>query len=508
MFGALLLVMLLACANAGNLVLAKTVARRDEIAIRLSLGASRSRVVRQLITEMLLLSFVAGAAALYLAATVPSLLIRLLGSEISNHEQLGPDALVFLFTLVMSLLACASASLGPILQTTRAAALGCRKDRVLPTPSSRSLRVSLLATQIALSTVLLVGAGLLSRAISHAMSLDPGFAIGDIREISIDLPRGAPADALPRIREALATAGLPPMAFSSLTPITGSRMEIALRLPGQEAEKNRRLTLRPVSANYFAVLGIPFVTGRPFDERGRGRELVVSQSAARLLWPNENPVGKRLVTGGGDAPSESHDIVGLVTDVPTTTLSELEPVIYQPVRAGRVVLVRDLSPAVPARVKELVQSAVPGASSFSRPLVDALRDSLSSVIIGSRIAWGLGLLALLLAMLGASGVFASMVEERRREIGIRMALGARGSQVVQLVLRNATRPVLAGLSAGLALSLMITPVLRRALYGMSPFDPIAYLWIAGILLASSLAATLVPAARATRVEPAITLRGD
>ena len=137
-----------------------------------------------------------------------------------------------------------------------------------------------------------------------------------------------------------------------------------------------------------------------------------------------------------------------------------------------------------------------------------MRDSLTGLIIGSRIAWVLGLLALMLAMLGAFGVFASMVDERRREIGVRMALGARGSQVVRLVLHRATRPVLAGLAAGMALSLIVTPLLRRALYGMSPFDPIAYLEIAGILLATSLAATWIPAARATRVEPAITLRGD
>lgn len=137
-----------------------------------------------------------------------------------------------------------------------------------------------------------------------------------------------------------------------------------------------------------------------------------------------------------------------------------------------------------------------------------MRDSSRNVVIGSRIAWVLGLLALVLATLGAFGVFASMVEERRREIAVRMALGARGSQVVQLVLHGAARPVLAGLGAGVALSLIVTPLLRSGLYGMSPFDPIVYLEIAAILLASSLVATWIPAARATRVEPARTLRGD
>jgi len=297
------------------------------------------------------------------------------------------------------------------------------------------------------------------------------------------------------------------MAFSSLRPISSGRMDIGVRHPHQRAEKNRRLLLRPVSASYFGVLGIRLLAGRPFGDRADGSELVVSQSAARQLWPNDDPIGQRLLSGT-DGRTESHDVVGIVADVPTTTLMELEPVIYQPMRLGNVVLIRDLSPAVSARITSLVESAVPGASAFSRPLVEDVRDSLTNVVVGSRIAWVLGLLALLLAMLGAFGVFASMVEERRREIGVRMALGARGSQVIWLVLHGATRPVLAGLVAGLALSLIVTPLLRRALYGMSPFDPIAYLEVAGILLASSLAATWLPAARATRVEPAITLRGD
>ena len=508
MFCALLLVMLLACANAGNLVLAKTVARRDEIAIRLSLGASPSRVARQLISEVLVLSLLAGVLALYVSATVPSLLISLRGSEIMNPEHLAPDAIVFLFTLLISIVACGFASVGPVLRATRDAAIGSGKDRALAGPPSRRLQVSLLAMQIALSTVLLVGAALLTRAVSYAMSLDPGFAAAEIQQIALEVPQSGSADSLSRFRETLTTAGLPPTAFSSLRPITTARMEIAVRHLNEEARKNRTLVLRPVSASYFGVLGIRFVSGRPFDDRLSGRELVISESAARLLWPNEDPVGKRLLSGGTDKPPHSYEVVGVVVDVATTTLTQVEPVIYQPMQLGNVVLVRDSSPIVSARVKDLVESAVPGASSYSRPLMDEVRDSLTNLVIGSRIAWVLGALALLLAMLGAFGVFASMVEERRREIGVRMALGARRSQVVQLVLRGATWPVLAGLAAGLALSLVVTPLLRRSLYGMSPFDPIAYLEIAAILLASSLAATWIPAARATRVEPAITLRGD
>lgn len=505
-FGVLLVIMLLTCANAGNLVLAKTVARREEIAVRLSLGASRWRVARQLLTEMLLLSLVAGAVALCVAAAVPSLMSRLLGNEIRNYEHLRPDALVFLFALLMSMLACALASLGPILQSARAAALGRGGDTVLVRSSSRVLRASLLGMQIAISTVLLVGAGLLTRAVSRAMTIDPVFAVAGMREMRMVLPPGAPDDALSRVREALAASDLPPMAFSNLTPITSSRPTISVRFPGEDADKNRVLTLRSVSANYFRLLGIPLQAGRPFDERTGGRELVVNRSAARLLWRGDNPIGKQLVNDGADQRPELHEIVGMVADVPTTALTMLEPVIYYPAgQWGSVAFVRDLSPVVPARVEDLVRRVVPGASLVQRPLADAIRESLNN---GGSVAWGIGLAALLLAMQGAFAVFALMVEERRREIGIRMAFGAGGSEVVGLVLRSATRPVLAGLAVGLALSLMLAPVLRQSLYGLSPFDPAAYLGIAAILLASSLAATWVPARRATRVEPAITLRDD
>jgi predicted permease len=505
MFAALLLIMLLACANVSNLILAKTVARRGEIAVRLSLGASRARVTRQLLTETLVLSFAAGGLGLYIAVTVPSLLISWTGSEIMNRGHFAADAPVFLFALGMSLIACVFASLGPALRATRATAIPGARDTKVPT--SPRLRATLLATQIALSTVLLVGAGLLTRAISHAMSLDPGFPITEIQEVTLRLPPKANANDAVQLRDAVASAGLPPTAFSDLPPITSARMEISVRLPEQQKDKNRRLVQRPVSANYFQVLGIPMVTGRTFDERTSGRELVISQSTANLFWPNENPLGQRLVSGTVETPG-SHEVVGVVADVPTTTLTETEPVIYSPAIAPKVVLARDRSPSVSERIKSIAQSALPGTTGASQPLVEEARESLHGLRAGSMAAWVLGLLALLLASIGAFGVFASMVEERRQEIGTRMALGAAGWQVVQLVIGGAARPVIGGLVAGMVLSLVATPVLRNSLYGMSPFDPIAYLGIAAILLTAALAATWVPALRATRVQPAVTLKGN
>ena len=317
--------MLLACANAGNLVLAKTVARRDEIGIRLSLGASRLRVARQLITEVLVLSLVAASVALSFATTVPSLLIRLSGNEIRNDAHLTPNLLVFLFTLLMSIVACAVASLGPVLRAMRGAANGRGGDKALAGPSSHRLRVSLLAMQIALSTVLMLGAALLTRAILACHVARPG--VRRCRTSNRSRSRCSECGSRRSAQDPRDAddPGLPPLAFSSLRPITTARMEIDVRHPNQAVQKNRSLAaLRPVSASYFGVLGIRFLAGRPFVDRVSGGDLVVSESAARLLWPNEDPIGKRRASPevATSYQSPARRSSGIVVDVATTTLTK------------------------------------------------------------------------------------------------------------------------------------------------------------------------------------------
>jgi hypothetical protein len=263
-----------------------------------------------------------------------------------------------------------------------------------------------------------------------------------------------------------------------------------------------------VSRRYFDVLRIPVTAGRTFAPRAGDHELVVSRSAAETLWPNEPAVGKVLVRGSHDGREETYEVVGVVRDVATTRLSQLEPVIYQPIERGPLVLMRHDSPAAVDRAKALIQSAAPGVAVTARPLVEDARESITDLILGTGVAWALGIVALLLATVGAFGVFASHVEERRREIGVRMALGAAGWQVVRLVAAGASRPVIAGLTFGVVLSLILTPLLRTTLYGMTPFDPIAYVGVLLVLLTSAAIATWIPAVRATRVEPATTLRGE
>ncbi len=235
--------------------------------------------------------------------------------------------------------------------------------------------------------------------------------------------------------------------------------------------------------------------------------MVVNESAARAFWPDEDPLGKRLVSGRSDA-AVSYTVVGVAKDVPVTSLSEIQPVVYQSIRSGGLLLVRDLSPAVVDRIASSARSIEPEAVLTARPLADDITVATQGTVIASRLAWAIGLLALILATVGAFGVFAYTVEERRREIGVRMALGAQARQIVATVIAGARTPILVGLGAGLLLACAASPVLGRFLYGLSPFDPVAYAGISAMLVVSALVATWIPARRAARIDPAITLRGD
>jgi hypothetical protein len=261
-----------------------------------------------------------------------------------------------------------------------------------------------------------------------------------------------------------------------------------------------------VSATYFELLGTPLVVGRMLDDRPGSAEIVVSEAAARLFWPSANPVGQRLVAD--DAPGTSFEVVGVVTDVSTRSAGRFEPTIYRAATTPRMAMVRDRSGAAADRVRRLAEAAVPGVIVTVAPVANAFREALGDVTVAGRIAAAIGALALTLTAIGAFGVFAYMAEERRREIGVRLALGAGAAAVVWLVLRRTGRPLGLGLGAGLLLSIGAALLLRSMLLGMSPFDPVAYLQVVGVLLAAAAIATWIPARRATRVDPAIALRAE
>jgi predicted permease len=510
LFGGVLLLLLLACANVGNLQLARAISRRREIGIRVSLGASRLRVVRQLLTEGLVLAVGAGALSIYVAHVLPPfLLAQLPGGEDAVSLRLGPDLRVLVFTTTISLLACGLFSLAPALRGTRVTAEAVRGGRPEATTGRVPLRTALLAIQVAISTVLLVAAGLLVRGVLHAATFDVGFRTKDVVAASLQLPRGtyspqATHALLLNLEQALASADTGPVGTTGIVPLAHvTSSENGIRLAGEPKSAGRTVDLQTVSPAYFDVLRIPVVAGRAFTAADGGDALVINETLARTLWPSGVAVGRTLVAG-----DNSGQVVGVVKDAYLTSLDRVPPTVFQQDRAETPQLVLRDTPAARERVRAIMASLDSRTSVTFHLLSDNLREYLRESIVGASIAASLGLAGLGLAAIGVFGVFSYIVSERSREIGIRLAIGARARDVVGLVLGRTSGALAVGLAVGVGLSLVASPILRSAIYGVSPRDPLAMLAAAVTLTAAALAASAVPIRRALRVDPAVTLRQD
>ena len=524
------LLLALACTNAGNLLLARAISRRREIAIHLSLGSSRVRVIRQLLFEAAVLSTLAGALGLGFAFMAPRLMVALgFGYGPAGFHRLGspegvevsffaPDALVLWFAVVLASLTAIVAGLAPALQATRDILPSLSAERLGSTPAGVVWRRRLLVAQIAVTTVLLVGAGLLTRAIAHAAALNPGFVIDDVQVVSVQpsIPQTAMSTRgkafFLRLRDALQNTDLGSVAFADEPPFWEVNLVMAARRP-ESPDTIRQILMRRVSRDYFGVLGIPIVKGRIPEGDIESRELVVNEAAARALWGDADPIGRTLESAIARTEFQSYIIVGMVRNVPVRSMSEIEPVIYRtpdwiPADWTATLLVRNSRPDVGQRVRAVAASLEPQVTVTERPMVQYVRDSLTTAALAGRVAWAIGALGLVLAMAGAFGVFAQASEARRREIGIRMALGAPQRHIAALALRTASQAVVRGLAIGFLLSVLSVPVLRRFLYGLNPFDPLAYAAVAGVLIVAGALATWVPVRRAMGVDPATTLRSE
>lgn len=503
-------VLLLTGANIAHLQLARTIARSREIRTRLALGAARARIARQLVTESLLLSIVAGAGALAVVYAVIDPLMHL--AEMPARDIWAPNATVFAYCAGVSLLMSIAFSLLPALRSTRVSL--AHGAGLSATPAGRlRFNLALLTTQIALSTSLLTGASLLSRAIVHATTADIGFPIGGLT-IAVFAPSGtteerrtnasARQDAL---ELALASSSLPRAAFMSTLPLS-SYQTILVRRPEDPPQSATAIDLFPMSASAFDVLGVALVEGRPHADRLDANEIeaVVSQRAARMLWPGESALGKTLVNA-----NVTYRVVGVSKDAHFMSRESIRPTMHIAVKPRPfppVTVIRAGGPAVIDRLKAVIKRVDPGASVVARSLSEQLAAEMRDSETGARAAWAGSLLALALSTFGVFGVFAHVVESRRREIGIRLALGAGKAQILRALFRTTRLAMLAGLSAGLLLSLATGPLLEQFLFGLNPFDPIAFLVVAVILGMAALVATFIPARRALSVDPATTLRAD
>lgn len=528
LFTALVLVWLLACANVGNLLLSRAAARVREIGIRLSLGASRRRLVRQLLTEGFVLALAASALGVGIAYQLPLVIMRIVGGAAATSFPfpVAPDAVVLVASVLFAAVSALAFALAPALHATRTDVSAVLNQRAGLPASRFPLRGLLLSVQVAVSVILLVSAGLLVRGIQRqGGSFDPGLAVDEVTVVSFDLPASVydpPRTAVffSELADAMRTLSSGDFGLASRDPFNNwGNFGTFLHLPGESAEKARLIQFQEVSPGYMGVLQIPILAGRDLQPTDGGRPVVlINEAMARRYWPGENPIGQtfyvRQPTGSAVA---SREIVGVVRNV-RTTISEQSgergATFYAPFqgRAGGKVqapllLVR--TDAVrPDAIAQSIARIDPRVRIRTAPLSASLEAVLDAARWGPMLAGVLGAFALVLATVGMFGVFAYAVRQRTREIGIRMALGAERSAVVRLVLLGHSRAVLIGLGAGLLGALAASQILRSRLHGLSPFDPLAYAGVAVLLACAGLLATYVPTRRATRIDPVVALRTE
>ncbi len=493
MFAAVLLVLVLACANVGNLLLARSAARSREFSVRLSLGAGRGRIIRQLLTESMLLATLASALGIAIAWTLPAYIIELAAGPVSFH--LKPDATVLSFTAALAVFSCLSFGLAPALHGTRNSGESAKL----------SLRSVLLAVQVSVSVVILIVAGLLVRGVQRAGLLNPGFAVKGVCAVAFDLPTKSYDEARKRafFNQVVDSLGPNSVGRTMIAPLASRKNFTNFRMPGTDANRDLIIQFHEVSAGYFDVLRIPVVKGRNFQAGDDERNAVlINESAARRYWPGQSSLGKTFTSG-----RHAREIVGVVKDAYTSGLDQIEPTMYQPARDNALELVvRSDNPAALQRLRATVTHLDPRVQLRITPLTELLDRWLSASRIGAVLAGALGLLALSLASIGVFGVFAYVVQQRTREIGIRMALGAQPRQVMRSVLASHFRPLAAGIACGGAGALLGSRLIQRYLYGLSPLDPVAYSGVAFLLTAAAIVAVILPARRALRVDPIKALR--
>jgi macrolide transport system ATP-binding/permease protein len=522
------LVLLIACANIANLMLARAAGRTREIAVRLAMGASRARLVRQLLTESLLIAFAGGAFGLLVSTwTEPALVKTLLARIPSGGPWFSvsgtPDLRVIAYAAALTIVTGMAFGLAPALQATRNDVNEALKDEgTQTTQQSRGrLRGALVGIQVAVCMVLLICAGLLLRGLAHAQQIDPGFEMNHIGMVNYRLQtQGFTAEQAAAFNRemrdrVIGVQGVEEIAEVAAAPLANVHFGGQFSEPGHS--ERRGMTYNVVGANFFSLLGIPLTRGRSFTEtevRNNLPVIVVNEAAARVWWPGQDPIGKRLQAFR--RTHETYEVVGVAKDVELDQVGEAhEPFIFLPVtpadQADIMLLVRTRSPF--DEVAAPIRDAARRADAELKIEVISLRTNLEDWPLGPArilvvLAGTLGLLGLVLASIGIYGTTAYTVSRRVREIGIRMALGARAQDVKALVLRQSMRPVLIGGAAGILLCAAVTRILSKLLFGVSPLDGIAFVSVGAFLIAVALLASYLPARRAVRVDPMVALRHE
>jgi putative ABC transport system permease protein len=536
---AVIVVLLVACVNVANLLLARGTSRQREVALRAAIGADRGRLIRQMLTESAALSLLGALGGLALALGATRALTVLAASGIPRADQVGLNPVVLIFTLSAALATSVLFGLLPALQLSRTDFNDALKEggRSQGASLGRGARELLIVAEVAMSVVLLIGAGLLIRSLWQLQDVNPGFSAAKVLAMEVSLPtaRYPEGDQMPFYQQlesrVAAKPGVAAVGAINILPLSknydsrGVQVDDHPQPDGQGLEPQAR----SATPGYFKAMGIPFLAGRNFDAHdieGGQRVVIVSESMARKAWPGEaDVIGKRITFNAGIPRDQqqvvggpgSRVVIGVVGDVKHLGLDEQEvPMFYTPhtqqpsYHTMRVVVRADADPAALTHMVRAELSQMDREVPLSQ--VTTLTRAVDATVAAPRMRANLlGLfaaLATILAAIGVYGVVAYMVGQRTQEIGVRRALGAKAADVVAMLLREAMRPVVIGIAIGLAGAFAMTRLLSAMLFGISATDVTTYLVASGLLAIAALLASIVPARRALRVDPITAVRAQ
>jgi putative ABC transport system permease protein len=498
-------------------MLARASARRREIAVRLVLGASRSRLVKLLLTESVLLAVLGGIAGLCVSIFIPPILMSLI-PEVGMDINLRPNGTVFVYMFLLSLITGVVFGLAPAIESTKpdltAALRSARNTTHVSWPHLRNL---LVIAQVAVSLVLLIGAGLLVRTLQKAQSTDVGFDSKNLVVLSMDIaPLGYDEARAGTLRSQLAERlsalpGIKSVSSAQIMPFAGRRDD-AIDIEG--GASGLRVNANAVSPEYFQTLGIPIQRGRQFTEedvRSGLSPAIISQAMANRFWIDSDPIGRRFKDGDG----KSHEIVGVVADVSSTHIGQLDgPFFYTPDSLTKlsehslVLRTSGNSEASVNAIRETARSVDKDAFFTVEPLEESVRRTLEPARTGAWFSSTISLLALIIAATGIYGVLSYNVVERTSEIGIRMALGAQPQSVLLLIVTHGLKLAMIGIVIGVALGAILTKVLGAVVFSIASIDAMTFATVSTGALLVALLACYIPARRATKVDPMIALRNE